>query len=137
MSDYISLKKYFIEELYIKAPIPQTQNEELGVELSTDLNFGKNPHNEHLFMVTLSCSINYKEYPDHHIKATISGLFETGEKCVNEEMRNRLLSNGAASTLYGTLREIIRAATSQTLYPPLILPIFHFGEVKITFADEE
>jgi preprotein translocase subunit SecB len=136
MSDYLSLKKYFIQELNIKAPIPNHIGGTLTGELSTDLSFGKQKETDNIFMVTLKFSATHKEVPDYTINATITGIFQIGPKCTNEEMRDQLLSNGAASTLYGILREIIRSATAQTLYPPMIIPIIHFEGAKISFADE-
>lgn len=137
MSDYLSLKKYFIQELNIIAPIPNQAGGTLTGKLSTELSFGKQKGADNIFMVTLIFSATHKEVPDYIIKATITGIFQIGPKCTDEEMRDRLLSNGAASTLYGVLREIIRSATTQTLYPPMIIPIVHFTEQKITFTDEE
>lgn len=136
MSEFISLKKYFLEELNIKAPLHSIPENILNVEMSTNLSFGKNKSADNLYMVTLSCSVNYKEIPEYKINAKINGIFETGKKCINDDMRDRLLSNGAASTLYGALREVVRAVTCSTIYPPLILPIIHFEEKKISFEDE-
>ena len=137
MSDFLSLKKYFIEELNIQAPMALIPEKKLNIEMTTDLAFGKNQAANNIYLVSLTCAVQYKELPDYKIKAKITGIFGTGEKCTNEEMRDRLLSNGAASTLYGILREVLRASNSQTTYPLLILPIIHFEEQKITFADEE
>lgn len=137
MSDFLSLEKYFLQELNIQAPIPQETKTGLSVNLNTNLIFEKNAHSNDMYKVTLSCEIEHKEFPDYKIKATIAGIFKTGNKCENKEMRDRLLSNGASSTLYGVLREIIRSITSQTIYPPLILPIIHFEERKISFTDED
>lgn len=131
----LSLKKYFLEELTIKAPIPSNMITDLNVILNSDTTFERYANDESIFKVIYSCNIEHKEYPDYKIEAKITGIFQIDD-CDNKTNRDCLLSNGATSALYGILREIIRSTTSMTLYPPLILPIIYFEPKEINFKSD-
>ncbi len=65
----------------------------------------------------------------YNFAVVLVGLFKTAEGIPAEQAR-RLVETNGTSVLYGTTREIIRAATSQGPYQPLLLPTLSFYEPK-------
>ena len=124
----IILKQYCIEDISMKSPIPDKKIENISneVELSTNVEISASADNEKEFKVTLTINLLFPEQKQLNISSKITGIFEYIKSEEND--RDKLSQSTAPGVLYGILREKIFYLTSQSPYPPLMLPIFEFPE---------
>ena len=127
----ITLQKYCIEELTIKAPIPKAQQvqPQLDTKLVNRVQVSKeNSNNE--FMVSIYSEISFTDLPAYVINCKITGSFKF-EGQYSEEEKINLAYSVAPSALFGMLREIVTSLSMKTPYFPIILPVFEFPKYPI------
>jgi len=127
------LRGYFVEQLVFSS------NPTFDVKSPTMLNVSDikvestvnefDHEGQKLWQINLHVVQNVPEEKNspYNFGVTLIGHFQVAEEFPTQR-RKRLIETNGRSLLYGTCREIIRAATAQGPHQPLLLPTISFYE---------
>lgn len=127
------LRSYFVEQLVFSSNPAFDVNKPTTLELS-DIKVESTINefeveNRTLWQINLHVVQNVPEEKNspYNFGVVLVGHFHVADG-VPPERRKRLIETNGRSLLYGTCREIIRAATAQGPHQPLLLPTISFYE---------